>query len=54
VSEQPTTPETGNSDDFEDVCGETYDHTESDLGEGHWVCTNCGAEGWDTEGDENG
>lgn len=31
----------------EEGCGYSWDHTSRDLGDGHWECTECGAEGWD-------
>ena len=31
----------------EEGCGYEWEHTCRDLGEGHWECTECGAEGWD-------
>ncbi|HEY9476365.1 MAG TPA: hypothetical protein VIS06_21255 [Mycobacteriales bacterium] len=32
-------------------CGYEWDHTARDLGDGHWECTECGAEGWDDPDD---
>lgn len=36
-------------EDEEYGCGYEWDHTASELGEGHWECTECGAEGWDDD-----
>jgi len=42
----------GNEADEDEVCGETYDHLERDLGNGGWECTRCGAEGQREPDDE--
>lgn len=40
----------------EDVCGETYDHTTQEVYEDsevvQWVCTRCGAEGFEDKEQE--
>lgn len=50
----PKRPETVEPDEdvIEEGCGYSWDHTVRELGEGHWECTECGAEGWDEDGDE--
>ena len=39
--------------EFEEICGELFDHDILETGDGCWVCRRCGAEGWDEELDEN-
>lgn len=43
------------AEEYESVCGESYDHTEEITYEDdeliQWRCTNCGAEGWEDKDD---
>jgi len=49
MATEPVPPNDGEDGSAMYGCGYEWDHTIQRLGEGHWECTECGAEGCDEE-----